>query len=295
MADLTIQRSVHVLEAQIYGSPKFVGNCLTQLGISGTPKFLKRVVLDGNGIFGTKSDVATASQLSISDHDFDDQIADALQKSVDGTPCNHQHQVKVWNASALVDSARYQEIGGLSILENAISETRKAIEELGQTDSKFRPVHGTIRAQPRNSQVVLLSNLGIHLECMYRTTAHLPHLSDAIKNLRIAVNAANHVLDRAHLIHILGLQLRDRYVKNGDRMDLNEAISSTREALESLPFRSPNNCNRIALLNKLASLLADKFTDEKTPNDGNDALRLMNEALQSLQALEDETLVKRRS
>ncbi|KAF3019778.1 hypothetical protein E8E14_011691 [Neopestalotiopsis sp. 37M] len=207
------------------------------------------------------------------------QVNDILLDSVQANPPGHPRRIRSLCDIGMIHVSKYQETESLDILKEAISSTRQALKELRETKTKLQSRDAASPPQYCDIQVILLANLGIQLEHLYRVTAQFAILDEAIMHIRLAISATSRQIERYRLIHVLGIQLRDRYAKMGDRMDLEEAIRLTQEAVDSSPSGLNWDLSRIAMLNNLASLLSDRFAETGDNDDRKKALEIMKEAL----------------
>ena len=146
---------------------------------------------------------------------------------------------------------RFERLGILDDLEEAIQVTRKAIKV-------------TLENSP--DLAARLNTLGIQLDIRFERLGILDNLEEAIRVTRkaIEVTPENSPNLTAGLNNNLGIKLRFRFERLGILDDLEEAIRVTRKAVEVTPENSPNLA--IRLINH-GSVLERRFQQHSHPAD----------------------------
>ncbi|KAF7515145.1 hypothetical protein G7054_g14740 [Neopestalotiopsis clavispora] len=242
---------------------------------------ISREAVDETEIFGIKSE--PGGQTHLATHrmqtNLSEQVNDILLESIQATSPGNFRRIQLLVDTGMIHLIQYQETKSLARLQEAISVTRQALTEMDRDTTRLQPRDGADSVDQNNLRGVVLANLAIQLDQLYRRTARFPALGEAIKSTRAAIDTTTRHIQRYRLIYLLGTQLQARYATIGDRTDLEEAIALNREALISLPPNRRFTRNRIAVLNNLASLLADRSAETGHDDDRETALELMRKVI----------------
>ncbi|KJK87391.1 hypothetical protein H633G_08750 [Metarhizium anisopliae BRIP 53284] len=157
-------------------------------------------------------------------------------------PINHPNRARLLDSLANELQIRYESMGEIADLEEAIASTRQAID--------LTPVHSPDRA-------VIMNNLGIKLQMRYKRIGKIADLDEAITCARQSIDltpVSNPI--RGSRINNLGINLRIRYERMGVIANLEEAITYTRQAVDLAPINHPI---RARLLDSLANELQIRY------------------------------------
>jgi hypothetical protein len=173
------------------------------------------------------------------------------------TPEDHPRRAWVLSQLGNLLLTRFDQIGGLPDLDQAIDAGRKAV------------------TAAKDGGYSELTNLGVALRTRFERTGDLADLNESIDACnkavtRISATYLEHSLCKSNL----GLALWKRHGRTGDLEDLRRAVSVLRDASKAIPTDHPS---RAGISSNLGLALKDMF-------DRTGQLEVLNEAVSFLQA-----------
>ncbi|MCX5238980.1 tetratricopeptide repeat protein [Streptomyces prunicolor] len=164
------------------------------------------------------------------------------QRILDVTSLNHPDRAARLSSLGTALDIRFEQIGAMTDLEEAIVILQEAVEASPTDDPKLAS---------------RLSNFANALRSRYERTGVLADLEEAVQVGRLAVEAApaDHP-DRCAVRTNLAITLRLRYERTGVLADLEEAVQVGRLAVEAAPADHPDLAG---LLANLAGILQIRF------------------------------------
>ncbi|MEO3749412.1 CHAT domain-containing protein [Streptomyces sp. B6B3] len=189
---------------------------------------------------------------------------DLWQRMAHAIPADHPQRAAVLSDLLNALRIRYERVGELADLEDAITAGRAAVQ-----------------ATPTNhfQRAGRLSNLGAVLHLRFERVGELADLEDAIDRLRAAVEATpTNDPDRAGRLSNLGVALESRFGRVGELVDLEDAITAGRAAVEATPIYHPA---RAMFLSNLGGTLGSRFERVGELADLNDAIDRLRAAVEA--------------
>ncbi|GAW17394.1 hypothetical protein ANO14919_068510 [Xylariales sp. No.14919] len=190
--------------------------------------------------------------------------ADDLLKAISGTEVS-------LSLTALSDTKRPSRLSSLGVmllsefyltgqvetLKRSVGHAREAVESVSEGDPTF---------------VGVLNNFVIMLTTQHTHTGYVKYIDEAILHARKAVNRKK----SATLLNNLGTALLSRYESTGNVKDLQDAISTTYEAIRTTP---DNHVDLPARLGNISNMVLREYERTKEEKDLEDAVSYAREAV----------------